>query len=168
MKPNMLEISFILDRVNIQWQEVVWGYKHGYLNWSEIVRLAEIKLQQGREKPLEIELASLGKEEVWRVRELVDKLSRNEMDTISTDRIKKKWLYLVLAWVYENRKEISDPLGKVEEVYADFDYPEEIEQFVRYMPIEKDQYNPSDHSKEENEKRLFYKWNEYLNNFIEP
>jgi hypothetical protein len=43
-------------------------------------------------------------------------------------------LFLLLAWLYENRGKVQDPLGLVEELYADFDYPEQIAGFVRYMP----------------------------------
>ncbi|ENW7688323.1 DUF2247 family protein, partial [Neisseria gonorrhoeae] len=45
----------------------------------------------------------------------------------------------------------------------DFDYPEEIESFVRYMPP-KDGYIPSNHSYEENIARLYSHWEHYLNN----
>ncbi|HFC6348968.1 TPA: DUF2247 family protein, partial [Neisseria lactamica] len=47
--------------------------------------------------------------------------------------------------------------------YADFDYPEEIESFVRYMPP-KDGYIPSAHSNEENIARLYVHWERYLHN----
>ncbi len=36
----------------------------------------------------------------------------------------------------ENRETVEDPFAVVEELYADFDYPEEIAGFVRYMPPE--------------------------------
>ncbi|GGY20439.1 DUF2247 family protein [Paludibacterium paludis] len=52
-------------------------------------------------------------------------------------------------------------IGEVETIYAEFDYPSEIENFVRYMPVT-DGYEPSLHSKAENEKRLFENWKKYL------
>lgn len=45
-----------------------------------------------------------------------------------------KWLYLSLAWLYERRFELDDPLQHVEIAYADFGYPERIAGLVRYMP----------------------------------
>jgi hypothetical protein len=48
--------------------------------------------------------------------------------------VKGKWLYLTLSWLYETRAEHPDPLGAVEQVYADFDYPDQIRSFVRFMP----------------------------------
>jgi hypothetical protein len=52
-------------------------------------------------------------------------------------------------------------LETVEAIYADFDYPEEVAQFVRYMPVT-DGYDPSCYSAEESQARLFEKWQGYL------
>jgi hypothetical protein len=65
---------------------------------------------------------------------------------------------LVLAWIYEHRGAFLDPLQTVEEVYADFGYPERIAGFVRYMPMD----GPDLGSREANEQRLMERWKEYL------
>lgn len=75
----------------------------------------------------------------------------------------KNWLYVLLSDVFHRKEEFEDPLGEVEKIYADFDYPEEIESFVRYMPP-KDGYIPSAHTYEENIARLYFHWEHYLNN----
>ena len=46
-------------------------------------------------------------------------------------------------------------------IYADFDYPEDMEKFISYMPI-KDDYNPTEHTREENEKRILKKVYDFL------
>ncbi len=61
----------------------------------------------------------------------------------------EKWLYIILLDLFNKRKELDDPLGRVEEIYENFDYPEEIESFVRYMPVS-DDYDPSKHTNDEN------------------
>jgi hypothetical protein len=76
----------------------------------------------------------------------------------SEDEIRDKWLYLVLAWLYEHRAEVPDPLQRVEEVYADFGYPEQLANFVRYLPME----GPGLGSREANERRLFERWKRYI------
>ena len=48
-----------------------------------------------------------------------------------------------------------------ERIYADFDYPSELESFVRYMPVT-DKYNPKAHSATENHARLMSKWKAFL------
>lgn len=65
---------------------------------------------------------------------------------------------LVLAWIYENREGVADPLGIVEEIYADFDYPGEVAPFVRYMPMS----GPDLCSREKNEERMYGNWKAYL------
>lgn len=67
-------------------------------------------------------------------------------------------MYIVLLDLFNKRKELDDPLGNVEEIYENFDYPEKIESFVRYM-LANDSYDPSKHTKEENinqKEKIFY------------
>jgi hypothetical protein len=79
----------------------------------------------------EIELAGLLESDS--VTKLVNQLAAKEVN--QNDCIKSKWLYLLLEWFFVNKLFINDPLGLVEKIYDDFDYPEEITAFVRYMPM---------------------------------
>ncbi len=79
------------------------------------------------------------------------------------DYYPEKWLYIILNDVFHRKHEFEDPLGEVEKIYADFDYPEEIESFVRYMPPT-DGYIPAEHSLEENISRLYANWEKFLIN----
>ncbi len=139
----------------------MWGYDREFIGPSFFVALASRKVDSGTSAcRAEIELAGLLKPELYEgisiARELAGKESmRGEHDA------EKKWLYLVLLWVFENRHELDDPLGVVETVYADFGYPRELDGFIRYMPVEGD-YDPLQHSKDENERRLIENWNRYL------
>ena len=82
---------------------------------------------------------------------------RGEIERTEAE-LRDKWLYLVLAWLYEQRGAVPDPLQTVEEVYADFGYPEEIAGLIRYMPMD----GPDLGSREANERRLFERWRQYL------
>jgi len=82
-----------------------------------------------------------------------------EQDNDST--IRQKWLFIVLSWLWNNRASFEDPLSEVEIIYADFDYPAEIEGFVKYMPPS-DGYDPSTHSQTENMNHLMENWVNYL------
>ena len=75
---------------------------------------------------------------------------------------KDKWLYLSLASLFENKEYMDDPLSVVEDIYADFEYPPEIQSFVRYMPAT-DNYAPRDHTAEENNERLMGLFEAFLN-----
>lgn len=48
------------------------------------------------------------------------------------------------------------------QVYADFDYPKDMESFIHYL-APKDGFNPSPYSKEENEGRLINLLTAFLN-----
>jgi hypothetical protein len=152
--------SFVRERLRLSWREALWGYEHQLIGWSAVVDLAIERLCSGSDDPLEIELASLTKMETYQVGELLRKLAGTSPEEDGV-LVQRKWLYLLLAWLFENKGSVPDPFGEVEAIYADFGYPPEIEGFVRYMPVT-DDYDPSAHTKDENENRLYEKWREYL------
>ncbi len=115
---------------------------------------------EDEDEPIVAELAGLSKSEVSEAGQLLDKLAAKAIDG-DEKVVKAKWLYLSLAWLFENRASSPDPLEAVEVLYSDFDYPEDVAQFVRYMPVT-DGYDPSAHSTEENHSRLLSKWRSYL------
>ena len=160
MKPKSIPYSFIRKRVLLSWRDALWGYEHQLIGWSDIVAIAEDRLLLDSDNPMTIELVCLGKSETQQVGALLRTLANNEPDDAGSAS-DKKWLFLVLAWLFENRDVVSDPLSEVESIYADFGYPPEIEGFVSYMPVT-DGYDPSVHSVEENKARLFFKWRLYL------
>lgn len=45
-------------------------------------------------------------------------------------------MYILLHWVFEHKEYYEDPLREVEFIYADFDFPKSIVNFVRYMPTD--------------------------------
>lgn len=152
--------SFVRERLKLSWRDALWGYEHQMIGWSAVVDLATDGLCADSNDPLEIELAGLTKVETFQVDDLLRELA-NASPGENSAIAQRKWLYLSLAWLFENKSNIPDPLGDVESIYADFDYPPEVESFVRYMPVT-DGYDPNAHTKDENENRLFRKWQDYL------
>jgi hypothetical protein len=140
----------------MSWRDVRFGLANELLDPQAPVELA-VDQVGGRAEPSAalLELAGVGKNET--TRELVEQLA-NEEPPCSEDESRDKWLYLVLAWLYEHRGEVPDPLQRVEEVYADFGYPVQIAKFVRYMPMK----GPDPGTREANERRLFEQWKWYI------
>lgn len=151
---------FIKRLTRLSWEEAAWGYHNQYMGWSDVAELACDRLVEDEAEPTVVELAGISKSEASEVGPLLDKLAAREIDG-DVKAIKAKWLYLSLAWSFENRESLPDPLEAVEEIYSDFDYPEDVSQFVRYMPVT-DGYDPNAHSAEENSSRLLSKWRNYL------
>ena len=148
--------EFLRTRVPQSWRLLRFGLQNDLLDESAPKDMALDLIGRIRE-PSAALLALATAERADPMAELVDQLATEE-PLVPEGDIRGQWLYLTLAWVYENRAEIADPLRMVEEVYADFDYPERIAQFVRYMPME----GPDLGSLEANERRLFDRWKAYL------
>ena len=160
MIPFPLQLKSLEDLRSFTWDDILYGYSHKFVGWRTVVELATERAQGGSSNRLEVELAAVGKDHVWKVGELLRQLAAAEAvkNEIGTE---KKWLFLILKWLYENQHSFADPLGEVEELYADFGYPAEISHFVRFLPAGSG-YRPQEHTQEENIQRLFDLWSEYL------
>jgi hypothetical protein len=129
---TQIPIKFCLDKSRLDWCDVQWGYINHLISWRDVVWLAVQKLTESPFDEDVKKLSCVGKDTVWLVSEQLEKIVRSI--ACHEDVVKGKWLYLVLSWLYDTRVEYPDPLGKVEQIYADFDYPDQITSFVRYMP----------------------------------
>ena len=155
-----IPLSFIRDRARLTWGEAAWGYHQKHLSWRDAIELACDCVIDGNIDSCVLELAGTSKSEAHQVGELLDKLAANS-GVLDEACAKAKWLYLILAWLFENRTTDIDALEAVEMIYADFDYPEEVAPFIRYMPVS-DGYDPNVHTSNENQSRLMGKWANYL------
>lgn len=160
MELTPIQSSFIRRHVFLSWRDMLWGYKRRLIEESSVIAMAQDRLLCGSNDPLEVELASLRKSEIQEVGELLCNMAGKEPEVAGAASA-KKWLFLVLAWLFEQRSSVSDPFCEINSIYADFDYPPEIEGFVSYMPPS-DGHDPLKHSKEENESRLLSKWEQFL------
>ena len=148
--------EFIGERASLSWSEARFGIVNELLDPSAAIDLAAEKVAVLEHPPaVLVELAGAEKDEP--TQGLVDQLADSEPPPPEKE-VRNKWLYLVLAWVYEHRDSYPDPLQIVEEVYADFGYPKQISGFVRYMPME----GPDLGSRDANQQRLFERWKKYL------
>jgi hypothetical protein len=159
--PQPLPTDFVLSHVPLTWGESLWGYEHQWIDWSCLSELAVGHIDTpNQSKPEEVQLGGMVASESAGALELVRKLAESE-PAAPEEAVQRKWLYLVLLWIYENRERFSDPLALVEEVFCDFGRPLEITSFIRYMPPA-DGYDPRHHSKAENESRMLQHWRDYL------
>lgn len=147
--------SFLRPRARLTWREVMFGLDQQLLDPGAPIDNSIDRLIEEDDPSSElVELASMNRGED--TRQLVAALSQSEADQ-SEGMIRSKWLYLVLAWFFEQREQLRDALQAVEEVYADFGYPQELAGFVRYMPSADQNLG-----QQQNEARLFQKWKAYL------
>jgi hypothetical protein len=160
MIPKPLPIVSINSLPPLTWSEIAYAYSEQFIGWRTAVELAIKSIEQGRTDTDMLDLASVDKSETWKVGELLQRLVSKELPQ-SASSVREKWLFIFLQWLYDNRDRFPDPLQEIEEVYADFGYPEAINGFVRFLPPN-DGYQPELHTKEENQQRLYQRWKEYL------
>jgi hypothetical protein len=148
--------DFVETRTVLSWREVRFGLDSELLVPSAAPLLAARQVASDPEPTAAlIELAGQSPDEPHG--EIVAALAEAEPEP-EAGAIERKWLYLVLAWLFERRADHADPLELVEAVYADFGYPPEIAPFVRYMPMT----GPDLGSREANEARMYDHWRHYL------
>jgi hypothetical protein len=152
--------EFIIANLPLNWKDVLWGYRHKLIGWRTPVDIAVARTNDGQlNDPLVDELSVVDKDSVWRVGEILDELA--EQVETSDEFSKKRWLYLSLLLLQESVGDQAMKLQGIEEIYTDFDYPEEIAGFVPYMPST-DGFDPGKHTFAENCDRIMAKLNRYL------
>jgi hypothetical protein len=155
MTVNEIPYEFVAQLGTMTWADIQFGLEHRLLKPNAAIQKAIEQLCNMGKAPIEI-LELAGRTETESVIDLVCLLAKKENQPLN--EVKAKWLYFVLAWVFENRESLVDPLQIVEEIYSDFDYPPKIAPFVRYMPMDgRDLRN-----REQNEARLFDRWKAHL------
>jgi len=115
----------------LTWREILYGLGHNFISDKDAVDFAFLTLSE-KSSQEEMELAFLSDRELYQT---VNVLQRLASDERGANTSLDSWLYLFLSWAYDHRDYFADPLGVVEELYANFDYPEDIASIVRYMPL---------------------------------
>jgi len=142
----------------VNWSDLAWACERSIIPWNFAVDFARENVTSDSpeiEKMICIAPRHLEFDLIKMIMTLTDK---NQGDELS---VRRKWLFIILKWVYINRDDYKDPLEEVEIIYADFEYPEVITPFVRYMPPDKS-YNPRNFEYSENINRLYSNWKRYL------
>jgi hypothetical protein len=115
-------------------EDLGYGLERGFLKPVDVIALATHEMGCGADDVVLVALESLLRDEGGRVPEVLELLDDPERVHDPRESA-RKWLYLQLKAAYDERERLSDPLGAVEETYADFDYPPAVAPFVRYMPL---------------------------------
>ncbi len=156
-KLGVIHLDFAVGKMQLNWRDLLYGYRHRFLGWQQVVDFAT--KQTANDNPIVFDLACVTKDGTWQVGDLLDKLANQEGEA-DEQETKDKWLFLVLSWLYDNRRKFEDPLGVVEEIFSDFDYPVRLKTFIRFIPPKKNEPVASSH--EAAIEVLMSRWREYL------
>lgn len=158
----MYKINFSAYLKILSWDIIYWGIKNELIEESSAIDYANklIETNSNNVDSLVIDLfipASLTKDAVLSL--ISDYIPQSDEKKTKSIKILR---YIILDNVKQTNKSIGEVLNSIERVYIDFDYPTDMSSLIRYMPIEDDDYNPSNHTPEENEQRLFEKFTLFL------
>ena len=128
-----MTVDFVAEHVEPTPAELARGFRLRFVDEAAVVQLAERSISDGGSPDPALDaLSLLLADEVDRVEPLIcDIEERHAVDATEASRI---WLYLVLLLAFEGRNASGNPMSDIEQIYADFDYPEEIESFVPFLP----------------------------------
>lgn len=114
------------------WQELLWGLENKFIDRKELVNYI---VDSFSEKLTEIPpvlriITAYDYEDIYPE---VSELCSSEVYE-SEIEIKAKWKYVLLQELYDNRDSYENVFVKVDEIYANFGYPEDKVEFIGYMP----------------------------------
>ncbi|USK65560.1 DUF2247 family protein [Peribacillus frigoritolerans] len=172
VKVVQMDISidiFKQNKIKYDWRTLYAGLELNLIEYSDIVNYAVEFLANHPEISNQniIQLA-WGVDDFDYENLLVDILKESHINDLNLDADvwqfeKRKWRIGILAYLkMKHQDDYEGLLKKVAEVYADFNYPEDMDSFINYLEP-KDGFNPSQYSKEENVVRLINLFNDFLN-----
>ena len=154
--------DFFWPRVKMNWTELLVGLKSEFADGLAPIAAAHERLSRGEYSDELVELAYLDRRfEVAAkldARALVERLASQETCDCS-DTAEHKWLYLVLAWLYEHKDDYADPLIEVAIIYAVFGYPKDMRGLIYYEASGEPIVGDTAQARA----RLIGKWRGYLN-----
>ncbi|MBU8773147.1 DUF2247 family protein [Cytobacillus oceanisediminis] len=157
------------NKINYDWRTLYVGMKMDVIKINDITNYAVEFLANHHEinNPNIIQLA-WGGEDIDYECLLENILNDSNIKELNLDSDvweieKRKWRFGILAYLnIKHQDDYEELLNKIAEVYADFNYPEDMDSFINYLTPQ-DNTNPSLYSKEENITRLINLFYDFLN-----
>lgn len=165
-KMNNLLKKFKENNISISWKTIIVGRKLGLANASFIEEFAtDCLINNSKIKNQYIAELASGITDNFEIDQLLSKISQSmniilDEESIEYDAEIRKWRYVVLVQLLDKKYGNEDLLQKIEEIYADFDYPEDMRNLIYYIPS--GTFDPTKFSREECLQRLVNLFNEFL------
>ena len=151
-----------INSLLINWEVLYYGIKNDIISPKASIDYASVYLEKNQYEDNSdiIDLLIL---EDFQKDKVLKLLKRIKQISTSDFFCKKVLRYLILDTARNSLFDTNALLEFAEEVYADFDYPEDMNSFIKYMPVS-DDYNPSLHTEEENLKHLCHNFDKFMAN----
>lgn len=131
-------LSYVIDFKKLStllpswsWQELRFGLNRNFITESDIIFYAmQILAEDIAQYNLVLELSIA---DDYEVEELLCMLIKNEEKQVQ-EKIESKWVFSIIYVIYTYQKEHLYEI--IDDVYSEFNYPEEIKNLIGYMPCE--------------------------------
>lgn len=122
------------DQAKIKWDwwELLFGVENNIIGSIDVINYATYILDEGIlgfDLVLKVAIA----DEYEDVLPYIHELSNLE-NFEDNQAVEDKWRYVILKELHDKKSNCDNFNEKVEEIYADFDYPEDMAGFIGYMP----------------------------------
>ncbi len=145
--------SFILNKTTVSLAELDWALNNGLIGAQTVVDIATSMLAAGDQAGAVLDLASVSHAELSEVKDLLAGHSSGADES----EIRAKWLWLVLAHLYETQSSDDSVFDRLDALYADLGYPEEMAPFGPYAPAYQSKDDP-----QRARNQVLKEWRSYL------
>ncbi|MGM9551913.1 MAG: DUF2247 family protein [Clostridia bacterium] len=149
----------------LDWDSICLGIEENLIYPKVAIEYAECVMLQNQEESNSdiVELLILDELEKNCVLALVRKLAKKK-----NKKTKRVLRCAILSSIANQKLGDGESLDRIIDVYEDFDCPEDMEEFIAYLPTkDADDYNPEEHSIKENQRRMVKKFENFLKEEIE-
>lgn len=154
----------IFESINmpIDWYVVYWGIKNKILSVDTAQDYVCRKMEKDKavsEEELELSWKVDNLIDVLEIIEKIPKFQNNIEENM--EKAKEKIRVAIIIFYRKTEKDVAKLFAQIEMIYAEFDYPQDMENFISYMPMD-DEYILKEHSLEENRSHLLKKLDCYI------
>ena len=161
----MYKIDITKHFESLNFEAIYWGIKNDIIDTNAAIEYADAYAIANTDECSQSVIEILLSEDITK-EEMLMLLKKASGLKVLQSETKCMFILRILILSELQNKSSNELLLKLEKVYADFDYPSDMNDFIYDMPPE-DGYDPSAHSDKENEARLINKFNEFINTWKE-
>lgn len=117
------------------WQEIQWGKQQGIVQAFDAIAYAMELLSEDRKDFSELLNLAIDDEDSDDIDQEIANLCHLE-ENETNERILFIWRKTILAWLCDNIADENMLQEKIDLLYADFDYPKDMQCLIGYMPVQ--------------------------------
>lgn len=140
MLTRPLSSQFILQKAALTLADLQWAFDQGIIGAQAVVDVASALAASGDSSEVILALAHLTHAELPDVRAMM----AVKLDDEARANAKAKWLWLIVSWLYDTERDLEALFRELEQLYADYGYPEEMRPFGPYSPAYEGRRDPSE------------------------